>query len=103
MKLSPGTRRRVDLLFAREHRDAAARLLVEQCGSDLPSWTRCDPRGLERVRFAALKVSEGDLERLRAAVALAREDWRDLLVAASFADDDAHEAWPSGARTKQTA
>lgn len=95
MRLSPGTRRRVDVLFARQDRDTAARLLVEQCGEDLPAWTERDPRGLERVRFAALKVSEGDLDRLRAAVALARLDWRDLLVEARFGSDDrAHEAWP---------
>jgi hypothetical protein len=90
----------VDVLFARQDREAAVRLLVEQCGSDLPTWTQCDPRGLERIRFAALKVSEGDLERLRAAVALARRDWRDLLVAASFgADELAHEAWPAPPKT----
>lgn len=96
MKLSPGTRRRVDVLFSRQDREAAARLLVEECGDDLPLWKDRDPHGLERVRYAALKVSQGDLERLRQAVARARVDWRDLLAEASFETDaNAHEDWPA--------
>ena len=99
MKLSPGTRRRVDFLFPRQDRQAAARLLVEECGTALPSCAECDPHGLERVRYAALKVSHGDLARLREAVALANTNWRELLVEARFGvDEHAHESWPSGKR-----
>lgn len=95
-RLSPGTRRRVDHLFSRQNRDAAARLLVERCGTTLPSCADESSHGLERIRFAALKVSGGSLERLRAAVARAGVDWRDLLVEADFADDaHAHERWPA--------
>lgn len=49
---------------------------------------------LERVRFAALKLSTGSLAGLRRAVELAKLDARDLLMAAGFGHDvRAHEAW----------
>ncbi|HEV2199940.1 MAG TPA: hypothetical protein VGR73_08965 [Bryobacteraceae bacterium] len=48
----------------------------------------------ERVRFAALKFSDGELEMLESAVKLAQTDWRDLLVATGFANDvGAHRKW----------
>jgi len=50
--------------------------------------------GLERFRFAALKLSRGRMDKLADAVRLANKDWRDLLVAAGFADSvDAHKDW----------
>jgi len=49
---------------------------------------------MDRIRFAALKLSKGDLERLQEAVRLAKIDWRDLLVAAGFANDiNIHQSW----------
>ena len=48
-------------------------------------------RERDRVHFAALKVADGDAGRLAEAVRLAAADWRDLLVAASLADED----WPA--------
>lgn len=101
VRLSPGTRRRVDHLFSRRQRDTAARLLVEECGTRLPACGDKDRHGLERIRFAALKMSGGNLERLRAAVDQAKTDWRDLLVQADFAHDiHAHERWPEPVATR---
>ena len=63
------------------------------------SCSRCPAResaaaGLERIRFAALKLSNGDLGELRQAVQIAGIDWRDVLVAAGFGHDlRAHERW----------
>jgi len=52
------------------------------------------PALLERVRSAAIRTSRGNMGRLREAVALAQLDWRDLLLAADFADDlEAHLRW----------
>jgi hypothetical protein len=49
---------------------------------------------LERFRFSALKLSGGKLDKLRQAVELAQQDWRDLLMAAGFGDDvTEHERW----------
>jgi hypothetical protein len=62
--------------------------------NNLPFLERETPYGLERVRFAPLTLSQGSMEKLRAAVKLANADWRDLLVAAGFADSaDVHKHW----------
>lgn len=48
----------------------------------------------ERVRTAVLKLSAGGLMAFRAAVQLAKTDWRKLLVSAGFSQDlRAHESW----------
>jgi hypothetical protein len=93
--LSSRTKSHVAALFRAQDVAAAERLLVEECGANLPILGASGtPESLERVRFAALRLSGGRIDRLRDAVALAKTDWRDLLVAAGFADDiRAHEAW----------
>jgi len=49
---------------------------------------------MERVRFAALKLSEGNTDKLLRAAQLAQRDWRELLVPAGFANDaEAHKSW----------
>jgi hypothetical protein len=94
VKLSPQTTRRLELLFPTEAQEQARQLLICECGSNLPFLEGSNPTSLERVRFAALKVSEGRLDKLEAAVELAKVDWRDLLVHAGFAHDPkAHESW----------
>ena len=92
--LSPETIRRVDILFLPEHRERAKTLLYERCGNNLPFLKKEDMYQLERFRFAALKFSDGNLLMLEAAVKLAQEDWRDLLMASGFAHDTgAHRRW----------
>lgn len=39
---------------------------------------------LERIRCAVLKLSEGSIEKMREAIRVANEDWRDVLVVAGF-------------------
>ena len=69
-------------------------LLAEECGSNLPLYKPTTPEGLERVRFAVLKISGGNDEKLLEAIALAKRDWRDVLVGAGFANRlDAHMEW----------
>lgn len=68
-------------------RHEARRLLEEgaDCGA---------PEDLDRIRFAALKTSRGDLRKLVDALALSKIDYRDLLMAADFGfDTEAHERW----------
>jgi hypothetical protein len=94
LALSNETQLRLDALFAGAERDSAAELLVERCGTNLPFCGGLDSRSLERIRFAALKLSGGDLMKLRQAVEIAEVDWRDVLVAAGFANHiNAHESW----------
>ena len=45
----------------------------------------------ERVVAAVVFIACGDVARLRQAIALSQEDWRDVLVAGGLADAD----WPS--------
>ena len=96
--LSPETQRRLDMLFAEPDRQTVTHLLVTQCGDNLPLRHDKDPSGLERIRFAALKLSNGSLAELTRAVQIAQTDWRDVLVAAGFGHDPrAHLTWfPDG-------
>jgi hypothetical protein len=93
VELTDRTRRAMAALFPQHEVAKAEDLLIERCGKSLPGMS-ASAAALERVRLAALRVSGGHLNRLHDAVALAQIDWRDLLVAAGFADDvHAHEAW----------
>jgi hypothetical protein len=92
--LSSGTIRRIAVLFPAAQRAEVGSLLVAECGSTLPFADTLGAAGIERVRFAVLKTSGGSLERLRAAVTSAQQDWRDVLVWAGFGDDpQAHLKW----------
>jgi len=92
--LSGETLLRLELLFAPDTRELAELMLTVDCGNNLPFHESHDAKSLERVRFAALKVSEGELGKLEAAIKLAQIDWRDLLVAAGFGHDvEAHLKW----------
>jgi hypothetical protein len=94
LELSSETLRRIDILFPEENREAAKTLLCEQCGNNLPFQKKADMYGMERLRFAALKYSDGNLSQLEEAVKLAQRDWRDLLMAAGFAHNvAAHRSW----------
>jgi hypothetical protein len=94
MELTDATRARVNALFEPAAQAAAAWLLEHECGTNLPGCDDADGEALERVRFAALKLSGGDPARLREAVAQAQTDWRDVLVAAGFAESTtSHLDW----------
>lgn len=81
-------------LFPLEEREEVVRLLHEDCGAALPGTDNASPAFIERVQCAALKLSEGRMDKLNDAIALAQTDWRDLLVAAGFAENaKAHRAW----------
>ena len=94
VKLSKSTLSRLLLLFSAEDAGHAIQLLESNCADNLPFFDNATPDDLERVRFAALKVSRGELEELKSAIKLAQIDWRDLLVSAGFATDvGAHNEW----------
>lgn len=73
-------------LFDPAKRDAAATIL-EQYGL-LPH----EPEQT-RVRVAALKLSQGDLGRLREAVEHARRDYRDVLAWAEYPEELRRPTW----------
>ena len=96
--LSSKTEQRLLAIFPDPRdRDQARWLLEHECAEDLPLWNNATATGLERIRFAVLKLSGSSLDSLIDAVSLAQIDWRDALVAAGFADDvNAHLAWHPG-------
>jgi len=92
--LSDPTTARVRALFSSDEQEAAIRLLEEDCGANLPFCESATSESAERIRFAALKLSGGDLAELRSIVDQAKIDWRDVLVWAGFGDDvEAHRRW----------
>ena len=93
-RLSKETEKRIDLLFAADKRERVRTILLNECGNNLPFLQNADEDELNRFRFAALKISDGDLGRLDEAIRLAKSDWRDLLVAAGFAHNRrVHTRW----------
>ena len=94
VELSPRTREHVLAVFAPRDRPQAEALLASECARNLPFCEDATAKSLERIRFAAIKVSEGNLEKLRDVVRLAQVDWRDLLMAAGFGESTgAHLKW----------
>lgn len=92
--LSPETEERLRAVFAPGLWAEAARLLVEECGDNLPFCERATPESAERIRYAVLKLSRGDLAECRRVVREAQIDWRDVLMAAGFGEDvSAHLNW----------
>jgi hypothetical protein len=92
-RLSPETDRRIEALFPPSLRSEVAELLLHQCGNNLPLLKKLNEIELERFRFAALKLSAGNIEKLKEAIVLAKADWRDLLVSAGFGTVDSHKSW----------
>jgi hypothetical protein len=79
-------------LFSSADRELVSTLLLGECGDHLPLLSSADSAAIERIRFAVLKLSGGD-NALQRSVDLAKTDWRDVLVAASF-DSDVESAFP---------
>lgn len=98
-KLSPATQQRVQIMYPPEKQEEVTRLLVEECGHNIPPINLDeDEFAFEPLRFAALKVSNGDVDVLKKAIDLAKEDYRELLGAAGFSwSTTKHEKWlPKG-------
>jgi len=94
--LTPAVSQKIDALFPPDSRGAARQLIAERCGADLPmsSHLQREPASFDRIRFAVLKLSGGDLERLKREIDGAHYDWRDTLMAAGFGEDiHAHLKW----------
>ncbi len=92
--LSDNTIKKIQLLFKPVEFSAVEKILVEECGNNLVGLEKLDEIGLERIRFAVLKISDGKINSLVSSVDRAKYDWRDILVDAGFGDDvHAHKDW----------
>ena len=87
--MSEKTKQAVQVLFP-DRVDEVCDLLLHHLDNE-PSPGAADER--ERIRLAALKVSEGKMDKLKAALALAKKDFRDILMWADFGDPMAHARW----------
>ena len=92
--LSSLTKKRLSEVFAPNVVGAAVLMIESECGDNLPLMQGASPEQLERIRLAVLRLSRGNMDRLKSACELAKVDSRDALVAAGFGDDaKAHLAW----------
>jgi hypothetical protein len=84
----------IDKTFREADRHSVSELLRHESADNLPFMGGiADPARFDRVRMAALRLSNGNLEKLHEALALGKRDWRDLLVSAGFGQLDAHLEW----------
>jgi hypothetical protein len=90
--MSPELSRKIAELFPADA-EAVAALLETDCGEHLPMIAKQGENGIERVRCAVLKLSEGRMEMLKHAIDRAKRDWRDVLVWSGFSAGEAHKAW----------
>ena len=93
-ELTDITEKLIDAIYRKEDKSLVIHTLENECGNNLPFCNGWTSKQLERIRFAVIKFSEGQLDRFHYAVKLANTDWRDLLVEVGFADDiDYHNEW----------
>jgi len=101
--LTPKTEQHIAALFPPEQRAEAARLLRDECGHNLPLCSDKSDSHIERLRFAALRISTGNVEKLKDAINIAKRDWRDLLVWAGFGSSlEAHLRWDPSAEKQNS-
>lgn len=91
--LTPAILERLNLLFPGKERLQAANAIA-RLGAYSSRRHSGDPTALERICFAVLKLSNGNLNELKEWIDVARQDFRDVLMAAGFARDiEAHRSW----------
>lgn len=94
IELSIETAARIRALFNQSDLDMLEDYLRTECGDNLPLVDESFVELAERIRFAVLKLSEGDLGSLVEWVEKSKIDWRDTLVAAGFASSlRSHLSW----------
>ena len=92
--LSPRTKQLVENIFSASHVAEAVERLKQECGNMIPFYEDADEFQMERVRFAVIKLSEDQINKMINAINEARFDWRDLFMAVGFGHDViAHEKW----------
>jgi hypothetical protein len=92
--LTPDVIKIAQLFFQEQDLTRVLNALESECGTNLPLCQDSTPESLERLRFAAIKVSKGEMGLFREAIDLAKLDWRDLLVWAGFANNiHEHQKW----------
>lgn len=101
--LSRLTKQLIEIIFNPADAVEASQWLEQECGDNLPFCREYDERKMERIRFAALKLSNGNIPKLLRAIDMARRDWRDLLMATDFGNHlETHETWAKDVLEKRS-
>ena len=99
--MSPLSRRTLEIIdcaFPAEVQQRVRQLLESECSREALGCDGWSEGEMERIWFAVLKLGSGDVSGLEDAIALARTDRRDLLMAAGFGEDlNAHTMWAAHA------
>lgn len=92
--LSNRTRRLIARLFSKAEGTVISDCLYRSVSANIPFCSDSSPEDMERIRFAILKMTKQSPLNLAVGISLAQSDWRDLLMAAGFGDDeDQHMTW----------
>jgi len=92
--LSPRVRDIVEALFFPAERAEVIRLLESECGLSLPLFFSNEPSSYDQVRLAVLKMSNGNVDKLKEQIKEAHVDWRDVIMAAEFGfNPENHKTW----------
>jgi hypothetical protein len=88
-------RAKVMVMFPVAQQKEVIELLERQVGGTIPDLLAIEnPGDFDGIRCAVLKLSGGDIEKLRHWVKKVRINWRAVLDAADFGHDgDAHTRW----------
>ena len=87
-------RERIATMFPPGLRPEVIDLLERRCGANLPDLLAVEVlEDFDGIRCAVLKLSDGDIEKLRDWVKKAGINWRAVLAAADFAGRDLDEYW----------
>lgn len=93
IKLSDKTIQLIKILYTSEnHQQRVTTVLENECADDIPFCENETPEGMERIRFAVLRLDkeEGEFD---VGMKLAKIDWRDLFMAAGFGEPKTHLEW----------
>ncbi|HEY3797500.1 MAG TPA: hypothetical protein VGL58_04035 [Caulobacteraceae bacterium] len=92
--LTDRLRAKIARLFSEDDRAAAEQWLLTECDDEHIHLGKMGLDGLERIRAAVLKLSNGSMDILMRDTRIAQRDWRDALVFAGFGNDlQAHVRW----------
>jgi hypothetical protein len=78
--ISAETDKRICLLFPPEEHELVRTILRNEVGNNLPFRENSNAQQMEQIRFGVLKMSKGSLAKLEKIVALAKIDWRDVVI-----------------------
>jgi len=92
--LSEKTKRAAAILLPESEQERIEERLVTEVAEETPIWHDFSPEGMERIRFAILKLVSQHPKNEEIAFKYAKYDWRDLFMSAGFADSATeHERW----------